>query len=207
MSSVRVDDETKAVIIDLCKKTKMNQGVLVGYMADKFKEYDMLDPNWLDLLVEKRFAEMLEEVDLSFRKTIEILNHKAVLKAKQLALKEWLGVLDSKQKKEFLENIMGNPSTTNFLDQISSYQMYVVNGSKRIIAPDKHGAPMVPGANPEDVINCDTGWHVKGAYCNCRLWRTCPIRTEEIQNWLAVTGTHREQEDYLKQPYQPKLLP
>ena len=207
MSTIRVTDEDKNKIINLCKQTKMNQGVLIGYMADKFKEYNMLDPEWLDVLVNKRFAEMLEEVDLSFRKTIEVITFKAVLKAKHLALKQWLEILPAKDKREFLENIMGNPTNTNFLDQISSYQMYVVNGGKRIVSPDKTGAPMIPGATPEQVITCETGWHVKGAFCNCRLWRTCPIRIEEVQNWLAVHGTTKEQEEYLVKPFQPKLIP
>ena len=207
MSTVRVTDEDKKKIIDLTKKTKMNQGVLIGYMADKFEEYNMLDPEWLDVLVNKRFAEMLEEVDLSFRKTIEVITFKAVLKAKHLALKQWLEILPAKDKREFLENIMGNPTNTNFLDQISSYQMYVVNGGKRIVSPDKSGAPMIPGANNDQIITCETGWHVKNSFCNCRMWRTCPIRQGEVQDWLGQHGTTREREDYLVKPFQPKLFP
>lgn len=175
----------------------MTVDVFLAFLLDQNDKYNFADSTWLDKAVAQRYSDISDNQDADMRKRLEIDRHRVVLKVKADALQLYIKDLKGDERKIFLEKLLGgNPQDPDFLDQMSSYQMYVIDGVKRLVEPDINGRPKFKG-DPRDLIVCDKGYHVRGSWCQCVLWKTCPIRSAEYEQYLIENGTEAERNKYL----------
>ena len=201
-ASVMIEADVKNLIIDICQDNNMGQGVLVAYLVEQCIKYGMLDPNWIDRLTEAEFQDKLREAEIEYRKKYEQDKHRAILATKQLLIKEYLKTMDKEEKKAYIEtalNMTDEKSGANLLDDMTSYQMFTVNGERKMLPPDGTNRPRLPGIAPSQIIQCEAGFHVINDPClSCSMRETCPQRIEEYTNWVAVHGTKKQQEEWLR---------
>ena len=123
-----------------------------------------------------------------------------------MVFKEYLKTMQPAEKKKFLENVLGDTSGGNFLENLSSYQMFIIDGEKKLYVPDGEGFPVIPGINRDRVVKCDRGFHIKNARCSCRYWRECPIGASQYEDWLSKFGTPKQQKQYLEETTGDKYM-
>lgn len=184
---VKVSEETHEYLTALSQSTKMNMGVIIDYLVDVQQEHNLLDPDWLETLLEDRMSDFIAKKDIDLQKKIEFERAKVVNRAKFEAFKQYLNVLEPETKKAFLENILGDVESEGFLDSISNYQMFNIDGLNKLCQLDETGLPIVPGVNMAQIIACDNGYHTIGGFCKCNKWRTCKIRSQEYLTYLSNT--------------------
>lgn len=195
MSTVRISNEDKDVLNRLCEKTNMAQGVVLGYLLECAIKFDMFDQNWIRKLTDADFLDRMQEHDIEYRKKVELEKFKTILNTKQKLIQEYLKIMPNAEKKAYIESALALGDGENLLDNLTSYQMFVINGEKKMLPPDGTGAPRIPGVAPSQLKQCPQGWHTVHDNClSCRVRRGCELRREERINWVAVHGTKEEQE-------------
>jgi hypothetical protein len=183
---VKLDDSDHANLVTLAQTYKMNMNVIVGYLIDMCSKYDLLDPDWIEPILEERIKDFLSSHDADLAKKLQIERTRTINSAKLTAFKKYIDVLEPEARKDFLENILGNVNDESFLDNISNYAMFTIDGTPRLY-PIHEGKPVIAGVT---LVACMTGYHIAGNYCkNCRKWRDCEFRKEEYQSYLSRIGS------------------
>lgn len=196
-TSIKVKTETRDRINLVAQRLNMTVDVILGFLLDQNDKYNFVDSTWLDRAVAERYSNILDSQDSEMRKKLEIDRHRTILKIKSDALKMYVLTLQGVERKSFLEKLLGNPNDANFLEKMSSYQLFVIDGIKRFVEPDINGRPTFKG-DPLDLVVCEKGYHARGAWCECPLWRGCPIRSSEYETYLINQGTEAERNRYLQ---------
>lgn len=197
--TIRVSEETRTAINQIAEKTNMSVDAILTYFTSLNEKYDFFNVNWIKELVESEVAEYLKDIDAEFAKKIELQKNKAVINAQMLIFKEWMNTLDRQEKKQFLENVMGANKGTDFLEKLANYQMYVVDGYKKLYPPDQDGYPQIPFISKTDIVRCRRGYHIVNNRCDCRLWTECDLGSGAFEDWLGKHGTQAEQRKYLEE--------
>lgn len=196
--TTRILEEDRDKLNRLSEKYNMKASAILGHIIDQSLKYNTLDMDWEKALAENQLHDFLMDADMEYRKTFERDKHRAILRAKQTAFQEYIKVMPPDERKPFLEQILGDPATNgDFLDNLSSYQMYTVNGERKLLSPGEEGAPNMPGIHPDRIVTCERGHHIIGDFCKCLLWRTCELRASEYQNYIAVHGTEATKTRYI----------
>ena len=142
MSTVRISDDDKLILNDLCEKRGMTQGVVVGYLLEQAVRYNMFDSDWIEELTEVTFHDLLQEADLDYRKGFEVARYKAELNLKSTLIKELIKAMPPVERVAYLkETLGGHEKGVDLIESMSSQQMYSVNGEKKMIAPGQDGRP------------------------------------------------------------------
>jgi hypothetical protein len=199
MSSIRVSKETQERLKLLSKRKNMSYEIILSYMLDQMEKVNFFDEDWMDQVAEERLQHILSDADIEFRKSIEKDKHKAILKAKQRVFDEYLKILPTSEKRPFLENILGDINSGNLLENMSNYEMVIIDGYKRLCLFDKNGFPRLAGTPPAMLEECSRGFHTKNQVCNCYLWNECPSGKPQYENWLGQYGTEAQQLAYLEE--------
>lgn len=194
--TTRIMESDRDALNLISQKMGMKASLILGHLIDLAQRHGLLESGWEDRLAEARFHEMLLEADIEYKKGFERDKHRAILQAKQIAFKEYLKVMTASEKKTFLEQVLGETGG-DLLDSFQSYQMFVIDGEKKFLAPNPDGSPNIPGVSRDALIECERGWHMTGGFCRCNLWRDCPMRSEEYIDYLAKHGTESQRRRYL----------
>lgn len=197
--TTRIYETDRDQLNALSSKHGMKSAVILGYIIDKAVEYRILEEGWEKELAEKEFQQLLADTDIEFRKKVELRKVKAQIDAKMFVFKEWMKTLDNKDRKQFLDNVLGDMRGENFLDRLTNYQMFLIDGEKRLLPMDENGYPVISYVMIDEIIKCYRGFHIKNNRCNCRDWATCEHGKTSYENWLAVNGTALEQRRYLEE--------
>lgn len=196
--STRIYENDREQLNLMSNKYGMKASLILGHLIKKAVEYNILEEGWEAKLAESQLHDFLLEADLEYKKQFERDKHRAILKAKQTAFQELIKVMPVDERKSFLEQILGDPTNNgDFLDNLSSYQMFTIDGVRRLLAPDGEGGPIVPGIHPDNIIECERGFHIVKGFCKCQLWKICQIRKEEYEHYLATSGSREQQNRYL----------
>ncbi len=209
MSTVRINDDDKLILQDLCEKLNMKQGVVIGYLLTQAVKYDMFDAQWIDKLTAVTFHELLLEADLDYRKGFEIAKYKATLNLRAFLIKELIKGMPESEKIEYLKTTLGDPKNgLDLLESMAQHQMYTVNAEKRMYPPGQDGRPRIGDLAPSQLIECPRGWHIKHNPCLvCTLEKTCEMVFDERVEWLALHGTSKQQEEFLAKSSVRRLSP
>lgn len=197
--TTRILESDREKLNNLSAKYTLKSSVILGFLIDNGIKYGMLEQGWQEKLAEDQLQETLADLDIEFRKKVELKKVDAQIKAKMMVFKEWLGVLDTTQKKQFLENVLGDTNSGDFLEKLTNYQMFIVDGLKRLYPMDDRGRPMIAFVQPDDLIPCMRGFHIQGNRCDCRYWESCEFGKQSYEDWLAVNGSPLEQQRYLEE--------
>lgn len=199
MSTVRITDDDKMILDDLCEKLGMKKGVVLGYLLEQAVRYDMFDANWIDELTKVTFHELLLEADLDYRKGFEVAKYKATLNLTAYMIKELVKGMPFDEKMAYLKTTLGDPTNgLDLLERMAQHQMYTVNAEKRMYPPGQDGRPKIGDLAPSQLIKCPRGWHTKHNPClACTLAKTCELVFDEMVEWLALHGTKEEQDAFL----------
>lgn len=194
MKPIKVNDKVHEILSEVSEQTNITLGDIVGYLTDLLVKYNLMDPDWLEPIIEESVKEYLTKHDLDLAKKLELERSKTINKAKLEAFKQYLNVLEPEIKKGFLENILGNVNDESFLDSISNYQMFMIDGVRKLFQVDTDGKPIIPGLNKEQLVTCMIGYHFIGNFCKCNKWRDCKIRNDEYTLYLAKTDPNMRKE-------------
>lgn len=199
--TVKLTDEIYEKLSLVSSTSGMNRGLIIDYLLDEAIRLNMFDEDWLEKIVKERFHVLLMEADVDYRKSFERDKHRAILDTKKMLLKELMRTLEKKEKRAYLESVLGDPTSgVDLLENLSSYQMVTVNGEKRFLPPGADGFPRIVGIPPSQIIRCNRGIHTVNSSCpGCDIYKTCEILREERIAWLAEHGTTAEQEAYIKE--------
>jgi len=206
MPTIRVSEETREEINRLCSFHNMAVDVVLGKLLNENQKHNFFEAGWSKALAEKEFQKLLQDVDIEFRKKIELDKHRAILKAKMIVFQEYIKTLPSAEKKNFLENVLGDVNSGNFLESLSTYQMFIIDGEKKLFMPDSEGFPTIPGINRDRLIKCERGFHIKNTRCTCEFWRECPVGATAYEDWLGKFGTDAQRKSYLEETTGEKLF-
>lgn len=201
MVTVRVETDTRDKINALAKKLNMSQTVIVGYLVDLNEKHDFFQKDWLERITEEKFSETLDKRYNEERRALNIATHKTVLSTKKSLILEYVRTLEKKEKKAYLESVLTGikDPEKNFLDTVVNYQLFMIDGNMRGCQPDSSGNPIIPGIDPENIVSCQRGYHILGQWCDCKIWRECPLRSKEYEEWLMVHGSDSEKNRYLEE--------
>jgi len=186
--TIRVPEDTKANLEDLASKSGMSQGVIVAYLVDQCIKWNMLDPevpDWIDNVRAQIRAEIeaTDRGDERVKTAVTIAEHRAILGAKTAIFRKHLDDMPIDQRREYTARMLGvkaDPSDPmKYLEAVSSLQYFKINGVRAFHTVGADGRPLIPGVEPASIVTCAAGLHVRGAYCQCSLWRTCKFRIEE----------------------------
>ncbi len=199
--TVKLTDEIYEKLSLISSTTGMNRGLIIDYLLDEALRLNMVDAGWDDRMLDARFHSLLMEADIDYRKSFERDKHRAILDTKKMLLKELMRTLEPKEKRAYLESVLGDPTSgADLLENMASFQMFTVNGEKRFLPPGSDGFPRIVGIPPSQIKRCNRGLHTLNSSCpGCDIHRTCEILREERINWLAEHGTTAEQEAYIKE--------
>lgn len=199
MSNVRITEDDKRILQDLCERLNMKQGVVIGYLLEQAVRYDMFDAQWIDKLTEVSFHDLLLEADLDYRKGFEVAKYKATLGLRSYLVKELIKGMPVDEKMEYLKTTLGDPQNgVDLLENMAQHQMYTVNAEKRMYPPGQDGRPRITDIAPSQLIQCPRGWHIKHNPClACTLAKTCEFVFDEKVEWLALHGTKEEQDTFI----------
>lgn len=197
--TTRIQENHRDKLNDLSSKYGMKASVILGYLVDLALEYKMLDSGWEKTLAERELQDILADMDIEFRKKVELKKVTAQINAKMMVFKEWMRILPPNEKKQFLENVLGDIKGEDYLDRLTNYQMFIVDGEKRLYPMGDMGLPIIAFTPPEAIIKCMRGFHIENNKCECRYWNSCEYGKAAYENWLAVHGTHAEQRRYLEE--------
>jgi hypothetical protein len=198
-ATVKLPQEEKDKIDLLSKQTNLNQGALIGYMADMFIKYNMLDGDWVEKLLESRFSELVKTHDFQMRKEVELIKLKSVTRIREKFIDQRLKSMDKEDRMRFIDQVLGDPERAgDVIDRITSQQVFVVNGQNRMCEPQQDGLPRLVGIPPSQIVRCPRGFHTALDDCRaCPDRLTCEVRKQLIIDWIAVNGTTREQEEFI----------
>jgi len=175
-----------------------SQDVIVNYLLDQNDKHNLFNPGWARKLAEDQLQEILSDMDIEFRKKVELENHKARLKTVTQVFQAYLKVLPLDEKRSWLENIFGDTKSGNFLENMTSYQMFLIDGQKRLLLSGDDGYPKIHGIPRDRLIQCDRGFHIINSRCDCRYWRECPFGSIQYEDWLGKHGSPFQQKRYLE---------
>lgn len=196
--TIRVNIDTRDKINEHAEKTNMSQPIIVGYLVDLLDQHDLFDPDWRNIIAQEAFSEVLDKQYEDERRQLSLATHKQMLKTKADLLKEYVRALDREERKTFLESVLGDLKSENFLDEIVNYQLFMIDGKKRACQPDKEGKPVITGVDSSLISVCERGFHVMGAWCDCDIWRRCPMRSKEYEAWLVEHGSEADRNRYIE---------
>lgn len=197
--TTRITESDRDKLNNLSSKYGMKASVILGYIIDQAIKYNTLEAGWEGKLAEDKLADYLKDADLEFRKKVELLNIKAQISAKTMVFKNWMDILPPSEKRQFLENVMGARKGEDFLEQLANYQMYLIDGLKKLYPPEQDGYPSIPWISKVDIIKCLRGFHIANNRCDCRYWDSCEHGKAQYENWLAAHGSQQEQRRYLEE--------
>lgn len=189
-ASVRIPGDTKATLEELAVKSGIAQGQIVAYLVDQCVKWNMLDPenpDWTDRVREEIRAEIaaLDKGEEKIRTAITIREHSAVVAAKTTLFKKHLDDMPIEARREYTALMLGIKSDPlnpmKYLENVSSLQYFKINGVRAFHPAGPDGRPVIKDVRPDDLVTCASGLHVKGAYCQCPLWRTCKWRIEDLK--------------------------
>lgn len=195
---VKVEKETRSLINKVGQKQNMTQAVVVGHVFDLNEKHDFFDGDWRLKIAEAEFSEVLDKRHDEERKALNIQTHRQMLKTKSDLLVLYVKALDKDSRRAFLEGVLGDLKSQNFLDNVVNYQLFVIDGKNRACQPDAQGKPILTGVDPSLIVSCEKGFHVLEAWCQCEIWRRCPIRQKEYESYLVEHGSEADRRKYLE---------
>jgi hypothetical protein len=190
--TIQVSPELHGLLTSLAQTRKISINDIMGYLTDLLEKYDMLDPDWLEPLLEERMSEYMARHDTDLAKKLQMERTKTINKAKYFSFQEYVKLLDPEDRKAFLVNVLGDVNDESFLDNISNYQMFSIDGTPRLYQVDPEGKPVV--IDKQNLVSCMMGYHFIGNFCKCNKWRTCPIRKEEYLGYLSKVDPNMRSE-------------
>lgn len=196
-TTLRVRGETKERVNALTQYG--TQDTIIQYLLDQNDKVNLFNPGWARKVAEEQLQEILSDMDIEFRKKVELENHRARLKSVQRVFDEYLKILPREEKKDWLENILGDTKSGNFLENMTNYQMFLIDGQKRLLMPVDDGFPKIPGVSRDRIISCERGFHIQSNRCDCRYWKECPLGEPEFLNWLGKYGSEFQRKKYLEE--------
>lgn len=188
---IRVAEETHTALTNLSTTHGYKMGIIIGLLVDECKKYGMLEADWIDKLRDQLRVEMVEglEEDKKVRQAITIMQAKAMIQAKMKILQTYLNDMPIEDRRKFTTAMLGMKSDPNnptlYLEGITDYQLFKVNGDRQFLKTQPDGSPQLKGVDEADVIPCSMGVHVRFAWCNCALWRSCALRKKEGEEKLS----------------------
>jgi len=189
---IKVKRITHETLKKIAQKHKIPIMEVVEYLVSLNEEYNFLNPEWKQYLLQSAMEEFKQKLEQEFEKRYERDKFNWKMKFKYLMVKEYINVLDEKERRNFIEEKLMDLSREDFLERITEMEIIVVNGRTRLVKL-KNGIPQI-GIKPEHLIRCEKGWHVKGKYCRCPIWSKCPIRVEEY-----LTAKERRRKKYYEE--------
>lgn len=197
--TTRIYEKDRDSLNSLAARYNMKASVILGHIIDLAVSHNMLDDGWETKLAESEFEELLKDADLDFRKKVELKKAQAQINAKMMVFKEWLGILEPKEKRQFLENVLGDTKSGDFLEKLTNYQMFLVDGYKRLYPVSEDGYPKIPYVSAAEIVVCTRGFHIVNNRCDCRYWNSCEFGAAAFEDWLGKHGTLAEQKRYLEE--------
>lgn len=180
---LKIDVETHETLTFLSQASKLSMKDIVAFFVKLGSKYHMLEPDWKDRLAEDLLSEYKKKLEIRFSQTFEKEKMKWKLKAKHGLLMKYVDTLDPDERKTFIEGLMVDINNPDFLDKIAEMEMVLIDGKRRLVRLEE-GLPMI-GVEPENLLMCEVGWHIKGRFCECKRWRECNLRSEEYLDYKA----------------------
>jgi hypothetical protein len=195
--NIRIAPDVRDKINSVCEVRNETQSIVVGYLVDLNEQYDFFDPEWRERIAQDEFKDIFDKQFEEERRALDKQTHRAMLKLKTDLLKEYVRALGREERRAFLESVLGDLESANFLDEVVNYQLFIVDGKRRACQPDSEGKPVIKGIDSSLIAPCEKGFHILGQFCDCDLWRDCPLRLKEYQEWLVEHGSESDRRKFL----------
>jgi hypothetical protein len=176
-----MDSEIHEYLKTLSQQTKISMKDIVSYLFDIQRKYNILDPDWMEPIVNERVQNILDKQTSNLSEKLELEKQKQVYRTKHEAFKLYVKSLDKDKRKMFLEKILGDINSDRFMDSMHNSKIFKIDGIERWLDYDDDFKPVL---GEIDLIPCITGYHIKGNYCDCKKWAQCEIRQEEYLAYL-----------------------
>lgn len=192
--SVRLEKDTHEKLSQLSQDSSMSMSVIVGYLVDLCKKYSMLEPDWENQLREQLTIDLKQNVsDDRLERALTIERSKAVTKAKLIAWTKYIDCLPTEDRKKYLEQLLGSgglvPTGQDFIDTLSQWSLVKVNNEARMIKTNADGTLQIS----QELIQCQTGYHVPNAFCKGSCWQTCEVKARERRQTRLIVSDKDKQ--------------
>jgi len=178
-----VDVETHEKIMELVTKYKLGVKEIVSYLVNLAFKHRLLEPDWKRYILEDSLEKYKAELEQEVKIDLERQKFRERMRFKYLMVKSYLELLDTKERRLFIEDIMVDIRDPAFLDKLGEMEVVVVDGKRKLVRVSD-GKPVF-SVSQDRVLECEVGYHIKGNLCDCRRWRECPIRLGEYAEWKA----------------------
>jgi len=180
---LQVGEDVHQKLIELSKKYSIKMVTIVSYLIDECDKYNMLEPDWEDQLLKVRMDEFKKKFEADLSKDLEKERVRSINRITHTLLTQYLKVLEPEQRKETIENMLGDLKHGTLLESLVDMELTTIDGKKRLVKMSE-GKPIL-GVNPDKIIACNVGFHIKEMFCKCSRWRDCEIRSEEYIAYKA----------------------
>ena len=187
---VKVDDEVHEWLAWASQKYGIKMKDVVGALVRIAQEYHVLEPDWIERIITDRLEEYRKKIEAQYEAKIEQRKMEWKLRFKHDLLMHYVKALDPEERKAFIENLLGNLDDPRFLEQLGEMELVTIDGKKRLCRIE-NGKPVIPNVDPERIVVCDAGYHIKGNFCECKRWRDCEIRVNEYAEYKAMQDMKR----------------
>jgi len=178
-----VDVETHEKVMELVGRYKLGVKEIVSYLVNLAIKYRLLESDWKKYILEDSLEKYKLELEQEAKIDLEKQKFRERMRFKYLMVKSYLQLLNLKERKTFIEDVMVDIKDPAFLDKLGEMEVVIVNG-KRKLTRFSDGKPIF-NVSEDRVLECEVGYHIKGSLCDCRKWRECPIRMDEYAEWKA----------------------
>lgn len=185
--TIRVDAEVKEKIDKIAKTKHLKVKEIVRYLVDLTDIVDFFDVNWKDALIQDRLEEYKAKIQADFDERMEAKKLDYRLKVKRDLLLRYIDTMDPEDRREFIEERMGEINDPTFIDQLGNMDVVVLDGKRKLVR-FVDGTPIFAGIDSNKIIPCDVGYHVKDNFCQCKRWRECKVRSEEYTDFRFRTS-------------------
>ena len=176
-----IDERTHETLSSLSQSSKLRSGEVVAYLSRLAVEHDLLEPDWKDKIAEDRVSEQKRKLDYQQDRKVELEKMKTRLKVKHSLLMKYVDTLEPNERKNFIESMMIDIKSADFIDRLGEMEIVAINGKRRLVRMSE-GKPLI-GIDPEKILVCDRGYHVLNAFCQCGMWRSCKLRRDEYVDY------------------------
>lgn len=199
----------------ICKKAQdkgLSIANLIEYWNTLDERYNFIEDDWQKKVLEQNQTDLKEQIFHHAQKLgiAEEIKSNSKMREKVIDLRvkllmKYIDSMPAEERKTFLGQALGEMTNiTDFERALTENDLVKIDGVPNLVKM-KDGKPAVGGVDPSQLYKCEVGWHVKGKFCKCPLYNSCPLKQVDRRNYRLKQeslkqGLKESQIDY--EPYQ-----
>lgn len=175
---VMVDRETHEALVRLAERHGISIKDIIAHFVTMGVKIRLLEPDWKSYLFESELEDYKRKLEEELRSKVETKKMDWKLRYKHDILMAYIKRLNDEEAKRFMEDIMADLKDPLFLEKLGEMELILLDGQRKLVKFEK-GKPVLP-VDPDKLMKCPKGWHVKHRWCKCDMWRECDLKAQEI---------------------------